>query len=118
MLVVGIIFLSFTVLFGLIILNSILNNKRAPKPIVFLHGAVALFSILVLTGYIAAGHRETLLIAALTLFIFAAFGGFYILSLNIRKKPIPKLFVLVHPLVGLSGFITLIVYVLQNHVIN
>ena len=41
MLVVGVIFLTFAVLFGLIILKTILNNKKTPKPIVFLHGAVA-----------------------------------------------------------------------------
>ena len=48
MLVVGVIFLTLAVLFGLINLKAILNNKKTPKPIVFLHGAVALFAILVI----------------------------------------------------------------------
>jgi hypothetical protein len=113
MLVVGIIFLTFAVLFGIILLNAILNNKRTPKPVVFLHGAVAFFAILVLIGYIAAGHTDRLLIAALTLFLLAAAGGLVMFAIDIRKKPIPKLIALIHPLIGLSGFITLLVYVLQ-----
>lgn len=118
MLVVGIIFLSLAVLFGLIILNAILKNRRTPKPIVFLHGAVALFAILVMVGYIAAGNTASLLIASLVLFILAAIGGITMLTIDIKKKPIPKVFAIVHPLIGVSGFVTLIVYVLQQQSIT
>ena len=68
MLVVGVIFLTLAVLFGLINLKAILNNKKTPKPIVFLHGAVALFAILVIIGYVAAGNRAPLIVAALVFF--------------------------------------------------
>ena len=76
MLVVGVIFLTFAVLFGLIILKTILNNKKTPKPIVFLHGAVALFAILVIVGYVVAvDNKSPLLIGSLVFFILAAMGG-------------------------------------------
>jgi len=114
MLVIGLIFLTLAILFGLIILNAIFNNKKTPKSIVFLHGAVAFFAILVVIGDIVSGNRSLLLIASLALFIIAAMGGIFLLTMDIRQKNIPKLIVLIHPLIGLSGIICLITYVLEN----
>lgn len=118
MLIVGIIFLTLAVLFGLIILSSILQNKRTPKPIVFLHGAVALFAILVIIGYIASGHTSPLIVASLVFFLIAAMGGLTLLIFDIKKKPIAKLIVLVHPLIAFLGVITLITYMMQQAAIS
>ena len=114
MLVVGVLFLTFAVLFGLIILNAILKNKKTPKPIVFLHGAVALFAILVIVGYVVAGHTDPTLVAALVFFILAGLGGLTLLSFDLRKKPIPKMIALVHPLVAIAGVVLLVVHMIQQ----
>jgi hypothetical protein len=118
MLVVGIIFLLLAGLFGSILLNAILKNKHTPKPIVFLHGAVAFFAILVMIGYVVAGNTAPLLIAALVLFILAAMGGVFMVTLDFRKKPISKIVALIHPLVAISGFVCLIVFVLQQQTVT
>ena len=113
MLFIGLIFLAFTVLFGLINLNAILKNKRAPRPSVFLHGAVAFFAILVLVGYTAATGANPYLLAALGLFLLAAMGGLYMLTMDLQKKLVPKAVALIHPLIGLSGIMCLILYLMQ-----
>jgi hypothetical protein len=118
MLVVGIIFLLLAGLFGSILFRAVFKNKKTPKPVVFLHGSVAFFAILVLVGYIAAGHTDTLLITSLVLFLLAAMGGFYMFSYDMRKKPIPKAVALIHPVIAIAGFICLIVFVLQQPVVT
>lgn len=118
MLVVGVIFLTFTVLFGLINLSAILKNRNPPKPILLLHGVVALFAILVIIGYVVAGNTASLLIAALTFFILAGLGGLALLSFNLRRKPIPKMIAIIHPLVALTGIVLLVVYMIQLSTIS
>jgi len=118
MLVVGIIFLLLAGLFGSILLNAILKNKHTPKPVVFLHGAVAFFAILVMIGYIAAGNYDPLLIASLVLFLLAASGGIFMFVFDMRKKPISKVVALIHPLVAIAGFTCLIIFVLQQQTVT
>lgn len=110
MLIIGILFLLLTILFGAIILTAILKNKPTPKPIVLLHGSCALFAILVLASYIAAGHTEYLLVTSIILFVLAAIGGLTLLTFDIKHKPISKAIILGHPIIALSGFIVLIIY--------
>lgn len=114
MLIVALIFLGLAVLFGGIILNSILKNKRTPKPMVMLHGSVGLFAILVLVGYIVAGHYSPLLISSLILFLVAAIGGVTLFVFDIKRKNLPLPIVLCHPLIAISGVITLLVYLVQQ----
>lgn len=118
MLVVGIIFLLLAGLFGGILLKAVLKNKHTPKPIVFLHGAVAFFAILVMVGYIAAGNTAPLLIASLVLFLMAAAGGIFMFTFDMRKKSIPKIVALIHPLIAIAGFTCLIVFVLQQQTVT
>jgi len=113
MLVIGMLFLLLTILFGAIVLTAILKNKKTPKPIVLLHGCAALFSILVLASYIAAGHFDYLLITSVVLFILAALGGLSLLIIDVLHKSISKVIIIVHPLIALSGFIVLFIYFLH-----
>lgn len=113
MLVVSLILLGFVVLFGLIVLRSILKNQRTPKPIVLLHGSAALLAILAIASYVASGHTDTLLIISLSLLILAALGGLTLFYMDSKGKPIPKVIAIVHPLIGLSGLLALIIYLFQ-----
>lgn len=114
MLVVGIIFLLFTGLFGLIILSAIFKNKTTPKPAVLIHGTLAVLSLLVLAGYIAAEHYSNLLIASLIIFLLAGLGGVTMLTIDLKGKAIPKVIAVLHPLAALLGIGLLIFYFLQT----
>jgi len=118
MLVVGSIFITLAILFGIIILNAILKNKRTPKPMVFLHGAFALFAILVLIGFVAAGNTDGLLIGALAILVIAALGGLYVFTIDMKKQTIPKIVVLLHALLALGGFGVLIYFMMHREVIS
>ena len=63
--------------------------------------------VLLLVGIIQAGAAGRAGIA-LALFIVAALGGFTLLSFHLRKRVLPKGIVVVHALVAVCGFLTLL----------
>jgi len=112
MLVFAAICISIVIILGVYILKTIIKEKRSPKPVVIIHGLFALVVIFILSKLVYAGLDDTLVIAALALFIGAALGGLTMAFLSYKKKPIPKAFLIVHPLVGISGFLVLLSYLL------
>jgi hypothetical protein len=109
--VVPIVLIIISALFGLHILTNILQNKMTPKVSVVIHGILnAIALILVITGAIRIG--ASLLTASMIVLIIAALGGFYLVSIDLGKKQIPpKTFAIVHPIIGVLGLILLIIYV-------
>lgn len=100
-------------IFGSIILFAILNKRPTPKPIVYIHGSIALVALLALIAGVATTKASTLLIVSVCLFILAALGGLTMLSLDIRKKPIPKSMALGHPTLALIALAILIISVIH-----
>ncbi len=113
MLILAIVLFVIAAIFGLFILKAILKDKPTPKFFVYLHGPVAAAAILLVIIYMYTSGASPLLLTSLTLFILAALGGLTLLTLDLSKKPIPKLLALLHPVIALAGLITLIMYVLQ-----
>lgn len=114
MLMIGVILFSLAIFFGLILVSYIFKNHKTPKPVVVLHGTVALIAILSIVAYLIAGHTDALLITSLILFILGALGGVTMLMFDIKKENIPKMFLVVHPLIGISAFVILIIYMVQQ----
>lgn len=114
MLVIAIILFLVAAFFGLFVLSAILKDKKTPKGMVLAHGIFAFIALLVTIAYIAGGHVDTLLITSISLLILAALGGFTLLTIDIYKKPIPKMFAVMHPVFAITGVILLIVYMLQQ----
>jgi hypothetical protein len=50
---------------------------------------------------------------ALILLLVAALGGFYLLSFHLRKQKHPHAVIVVHALVAVIGFLTLVTAILQ-----
>jgi hypothetical protein len=98
--------------FGLAILTAILQDKPTNKIVLYLHGSLATVAILLMIGYLLMFGGALLLIVSLILFILAALGGLTLFVLDMKKKPIPKLLAVLHPLVALAGLITLVIYIL------
>ena len=59
----------------------------------------------------SAGNAATI---ALAILVVAALGGFYLLSFHIRKERHPKAVIVVHALIAVAGFLTLLYTILQQ----
>lgn len=112
MLYVAIALFVIAAIFGLIILNAILNNTPTPKPVVLIHGGVAVAALLIVI-YFSATTRGPAPVASLTLFLIAAAGGLTLFIFDMLKKPVPKFLAVLHPLIAVCGLLALIVFVIQ-----
>lgn len=113
MLITAIILFIIAAIFGLIVLTAILKDKPTPKPAVFTHGPIAAIALIIVIIYAVMGHMQPLLLTSIILFVLAALGGLTLFTIDMRKKPIPKLLAVLHPILAIIALITLIVYVLQ-----
>ncbi|WP_058535096.1 hypothetical protein [Legionella saoudiensis] len=98
--------------FGLAILVAILQDLPANKMALAAHGAVAGIAIVTMLAYLLIYGATPLLIASLILFLIAAMGGLTLFWMGRKRASVPKLLVIIHPLVALAGLITLVIYVL------
>ena len=99
------------IFFGFIVFIQLLCNRPSFKPAVFLHGLVAVTGLICLSIY-AVLHVGTKPWLSLTVLILAALGGLTMLSFDLRKKPVPKIILLLHPLAALIGLVLLIYYLI------
>lgn len=113
MLSVAIILFIIAAVFGLIILTSILKDRPTPKPIVFIHGPVAAVALILVIIYAIMQGASPLLITSIVLFIIAALGGLTLFTIDMSKRPIPKLLATLHPVIAAAGLIVLIIYAVQ-----
>lgn len=115
MLVFAIVLFLIAACFGVVILKNILQNHRKPRTVVLMHGTFAFFGLLIAITYmISQEYISPILVTGIVLLILAAMGGFSLLMFDLSKKPIPKVLALIHPLVALSGVVTLIIYLLSQ----
>jgi hypothetical protein len=103
------------VLFGIAALGgaflAVLRFQKKPLPlgVAVLHGILAASGLVVLlTSVISAASTGSLPKVALGLFIVAALGGFGLFSFHLRKKDLPIPLVLVHAVVAVAGFLSLV----------
>ena len=94
---------------GLVMAMRAFKGEALPVPLAIGHGVLgAAGLVLLLIGVLAGTAR-----IALALLVVAALGGFYLLSFHIRKQQHPKAVIVVHALVAVVGFLTLLMAVLQ-----
>ena len=104
-------FFVLAIFFGFIVFIQLLCDRPSFKPAVFLHGLVATLGLICLVTY-AIQHAGTRPWLSASILILAAMGGLTLLSFDLRKKSIPKLLLLLHPVVALLGLGLLIYYLI------
>lgn len=114
MLVTAIVLFLFAALFGSIILTAILKDRPTPKPIVAIHGGIALIALLATITYFIVGQTDGLFMTGLVLLLIAAVGGISLMVIDLSKKPIPKLVALLHPILAVSGVVILCIFLLKH----
>lgn len=106
-------FFFLAIVFGLILFIQVLCNRPSFKPAVFFHGLGALVGLICL-GVYAVQHVGAKPWLSLTVLILAALGGLTMLSFDLRKKPIPRAILLLHPLAALIGLGLLVYYLIKG----
>jgi membrane protease YdiL (CAAX protease family) len=95
---------------GLIMAGTRLRGSNPPLALALIHGAVAAAGLVALiVAVVHASAGTSLPRIALALFVVAALGGFVLFATHLRKKNIPVPLMLIHAVVAVGGFVTLLI---------
>lgn len=100
---------------GLLMALRSFKAQPIPAPLAALHGVLVASGLVLLIVAALLGEASHTAIIALGALIVAAFGGFFLLSFHIRKQQHPRAVIVVHAVVAVAGFATLLVAILQSH---
>lgn len=114
MLLLAIVLFIVAAVCGLILLTALLQDKPINVTAKTLHGIFATAGIILVLVYvfIFMPSWSPLLITSSILLVLAALGGFTLLILGMKKKEVPKLAAVIHPLIAFVGLLALIIYIL------
>lgn len=95
---------------GLVLALQRLSGKPLPSlPLALVHGAAAASGLIALIVVVANGSAAGAAKVGLALFLVAALGGFFLFSKHLRQAALPIPVVVVHALVAVAGFVTLLI---------
>jgi len=105
-------FFALAAIMGLALLSYVLRSKETSKPVMIMHGLFAATGLVLLLIYTFGDSPG--LIESVILFVIAALGGFVMVGRDLTGKPIPKWLAIVHGLIAVIGFITLLIFAVNN----
>ena len=113
-LIIAAVLFALGALGGLYLAALAFQGKPLPALIATIHGlAGATGLVLLITGVVAGLGGGTARIA-LGILVLAALGGFYLVSFHIKKKQHPRAVIVIHALVAVIGFLTLLTAIWQS----
>ncbi len=101
---------ALSAVLGLSILIKWLTSKDASKGVIYSHGIVSGFALLLLVAYIIQ-NPDHFPMAALILFVLAALAGFYMFIRDLYKKMSPMAVAYIHAGLAVAGFVSLLIFV-------
>lgn len=99
--------LLLTALLGAVLAAHVLRGKFAPWTLSPLHALLGATSLALLIAMLIEGPAPTRVTYALILLLLAACGGLLLVSFHMRERLPPKIIVIAHAALALSGFFTL-----------
>lgn len=93
---------------GLVLAVLHFKKKDLPLPLALVHGLLGASGLVALLLAVMSGGAPAKAGLALTLFVVAALGGFFLFSFHLRKKRLPSPVVLIHALVAVLAFAILL----------
>lgn len=108
MLTYAIIVFAIAAVGGLVLAAHVLRDKFAPWAVSVAHALLGASGLVLLLLTLIQGETKQQVLAAFALFLVAALGGFFLASFHLRKKLPPKAVVVVHAVVAVAGFLTLV----------
>ncbi len=113
-LIIAAVLFALGALGGLFMAARSFSGQSIPVPVAVLHGVLgATGLVLLLIGVLAGMGGGTARIALIVL-VVAALGGFFLLSFHVKKERHPKAVIVVHALVAVVGFLTLLTAIFQS----
>jgi hypothetical protein len=99
---------------GLVLALQRFSGKPQPSlPLALAHGAGAAGGLVALLVFVSGGGSPGAVKVGLVLLLIAALGGLFLFSKHLRKMALPIPVVVVHALVAVAGFVTLLVSALR-----
>jgi len=93
---------------GLILASRVLRDQFAPWALSLVHALLGAIGLILLIVMMVQGDGAQRLLVAFILLLIAALGGFFLASFHLRQKMPPKGVVVVHAVVAVIGFLTLL----------
>lgn len=113
-LVIAAVLFALGALGGLFMAVRSFGGQSIPMPVAVLHGLFGATGLVLLLAAVVMGMAGSTATIALVILLVAALGGFYLLSFHIRKERHPKAVIVVHALVAVAGFLTLLTAIVQS----
>jgi hypothetical protein len=99
---------------GLYMATLAFKGKPLPTVVAVLHGLFGATGLVLLIVGVLAGLGAGTAKLALIVLLVAALGGFYLLSFHIKKQRHPRAVIVIHALVAVIGFLTLLTAIWQS----
>ncbi len=113
LLIIAAVLFALGALGGLVMAVRSFKGQSIPVPLAALHGLLGATGLVLLIVAALLGTASKTALIALIVLVIAALGGFYLLSFHIRKQRHPRAVIVVHALVAVIGFLTLLTAILQ-----
>jgi len=108
MLTTALVIFAIAALGGLFLATHVLRDRFAPWAVSLLHAGLGAIGLILLIVMLVQGQAASRLWIAFILLVVAALGGFFLASFHQRKQLPPKAVVVVHAVVAVIGFLTLL----------
>lgn len=108
LLILAAILFALGALAGLAMAVRSFRGQVLPGPLAALHGVLVATGLVLLIAAAILGTTGKTALIALGILVVAALGGFYLLSFHLRKARHPRTVIVVHALVAVAGFLTLL----------
>jgi hypothetical protein len=110
MLYVTIVLFALAAVVGVIILKNWLTSAETSRTVIYLHGIFAAVGLVLLVVY-ALQNPNNYPMVSIILFVVGALGGFYMFAEDLKKRFSPMWLAIVHALLGVAGFLMLLLFV-------
>lgn len=111
MIYASIILFAIAAIVGFTIFTKVIRNRRASRPVAYLHGLIALAAILLLVLAVTRSG-EFMLSFGMIIFIMASVAGGALFFMDSRKKILPIGVIAAHATLALIAFIILLIAIL------
>ncbi|HET7300272.1 MAG TPA: hypothetical protein VFJ01_06415 [Oleiagrimonas sp.] len=108
MLVYALVIFAIAAVGGLFLATHVLRDKFAPWAVSVVHALLGAAGLVVLIVMLVSGSTAQQVLIGFVLLLVAALGGFFLASFHLRKKLPPKAVVVVHAVLAVAGFLTLL----------
>jgi hypothetical protein len=110
MLTAAIVLFSIAAIFGFILIAKVFKNSPRPIGLILTHGLFASSALLLILIYVIK-YSEKPPLANLTIFVLAALAGFTLFGVDMSKKEIPRIVVILHAGAAVIGHVFLITFI-------